>query len=196
MKDVQKAHSTQKAVEEEGKVYIPENIEESDSESDSFGERLRRLNEGQSSKQSDKQEHLWMKEVNASNPISYDKGVVGTVKDMSVDGLPPILSARKMIESPELFITEDNIIHTQESQALNDEVPMANEAPEEMQAHEDGDDHMEEDVQAIPPQRGVKGSRKISPSLPKRRLRRWPRRGTLKVPALIRICFLFCMLMR
>lgn len=92
-----------------------------------------------------------MVEVNAGNPVSYDKGVVGTMKDMTDDGLPPILSARKMTESPELFITEDNIIHTQESQALNDEVLVVDEAPEEMQAHEASDDHMEEDVQAIPP---------------------------------------------
>jgi hypothetical protein len=56
MKDAQKAY-TRCEDGRQDKVYIPENIEESDSEGDSFGERLRKLNdEGQSSKQAGQKE--------------------------------------------------------------------------------------------------------------------------------------------
>lgn len=64
MKDAQKAYTKQDDSEMQDKVFIPENIEESDSESDSFGERLRKLNEdGQSSMQDGQIEHLWFVNV-------------------------------------------------------------------------------------------------------------------------------------
>lgn len=124
--------------DDEDKVFIPENTEESDSESDSFGERLRKLNdEGQNSKQSDKQEHLWFVEMNDGNPAIYEKGADGprkevTLKDLNADGLPQVSSVGKQSESPEIFITDYNIIHTQESQALNEDVPMDEVIPQEM----------------------------------------------------------------
>jgi hypothetical protein len=86
MRDAQKSYSNMGNSEVEGKVYIPEIIEESDSESDSFGERLRRLNdEGQSSKQDDKREHLWMVQVDPSNPSLPKKTADIPVKDTDLN---------------------------------------------------------------------------------------------------------------
>jgi hypothetical protein len=56
MKDAQKTYYQQYDNDEE-KVYIPENIEELDSESDSFGERIRKLSDGQFSKNKEDSEN-------------------------------------------------------------------------------------------------------------------------------------------
>lgn len=120
MKDAQKAYRSDQVNSDEEKVYIHENIEESDSESDSFSERLRKLNEGQSSKQDNKNDQAWFVQLNETNlvPDTHDKiimndGLCGATETMgsTKEDIPMV-----MTNSPEVFMADDNIIHTQESQ--------------------------------------------------------------------------------
>jgi hypothetical protein len=113
MKDAQKAYTKQDDSEMQDKVFIPENIEESDSESDSFGERLRKLNEdGQSSMQDGQREHLWFVNVEPNGNEKLADTPQETVHPEKLDKcnqseMPP---GGKISESPEVFIPDDNII--------------------------------------------------------------------------------------
>lgn len=134
MKDAQKAYASSKDnVGEE--VYIPENIKESDSESDSFGERLRKLNEdGQTSKQSGKHDRLCFVQLNDVSPVIAEKndeysGMDLIHSDKAKGDLPEKDDHKRMTEYPEIYITDDHIIHTQESQAQNGDVLMEDVVP-------------------------------------------------------------------
>jgi len=157
MKDAQKGLSGQNILGGNDKVYIPEGIEDSDSESDSFGERLRKLNEeGQSSKQSKNQEHLWFMEVNENKAALCEESVADPVECMTVT-TPKSVEALKNINvdkvsvSPEIFITDDNIVNTQESLALLEENPMEMEMLPDDQKSLEGDKKVVEKTQAVHP---------------------------------------------
>jgi hypothetical protein len=136
MKDAQRAYTKQSENEAQDKVYISENIEESDSENDSSGERQRKLNgEGQSSKQGDKKKHLWLVNVNVENPSVTEKLADTSTKVLdpevkSADCQSKFPNEKKVSESLEIFIPNDNIIQTQESQNLWDDVPIEEMLPQ------------------------------------------------------------------
>lgn len=137
LKDAQKSYVAECDYSKEGRVYIPENIEESDSESDSFGKRLRKLNEdGQTSKQSGKNDQVWFLQVNEDTVKPMEKPVyVSKMVPASDDAMmdkrqaDPIL--RKLNDSPEIFLPDDNIIHTQDSQAHDGDICMEEMVPQE-----------------------------------------------------------------
>ena len=157
LKDAQNGLSSQIMLGGEGKVYIPESMEESDSESDSFGERLRKLNEeGQSSKLGKNQEQLWFMEVNENKAVLYDETVADPMKCISVTTPKSVEvqksnNADKVSVSPEIFITDDNIVNTQESLALPEEVPMEMEIPQDDQKSLKGNRKVLEKTQAVHP---------------------------------------------
>jgi hypothetical protein len=79
---------------------------------------LRKLNdEGQSSRQSNKQEQLWLVKVSTKNPMVIENPEILSTNDITskdqafskhAEDVPP----QKISVSPEIFLTDDNIIHT------------------------------------------------------------------------------------
>lgn len=130
MKDAQKACTSHNENEGGDRVYIPENIKESDSKSDSFSGRLRKLNEeGQSSKQNDKSEQLWFMNMSDINTVVTEKKSKISVEDIiqndkGNENLLKDITHKKVSVSPEVFLTDDNFIHTQESQTQESDVLM------------------------------------------------------------------------
>lgn len=114
MKDAQKAYKAHDVTEGGEKLYIPEAIEESDSKSDSFGERLRKLNdEGQTSKQTEKHEQMWFVHLNDINTTGVEQSKIPVMESTHVDSMNDELlkkqTQKENPESPEIFITDDNI---------------------------------------------------------------------------------------
>lgn len=119
MKDAQKAYVNPVDHDGEDKVYIPENIEE-DSESDSFGERLRKMNDdGQTSKQGGSRYQIWFVE-NIAIPEQLVPNTILTEllhEDKTGKSATMEVTQHKLSTSPEVFLSDDNIMHTQENQA-------------------------------------------------------------------------------
>jgi hypothetical protein len=118
--------------------------------------------------------------LNGANPMIPEKkdeipvgDLIHTDKDEKC--LTKAVYQGKLSVSPEVFITDDNIIHTQESQAqdgaMEDVVPQEVVVPS-VSANPSGGGYKCSSHKTG----GVKGSRKTPPSLPRRRMRGWLRK--------------------
>lgn len=152
LKDAQKTYFTPEGEKDGGKVFIPETCEESNSDSDSFGEKMRRLNEGQSSKIKGGGEQQW--NVHIQGVV---KEIPSPMSKKSVLEIPDATSPAIINEggiphnSPEIFLSDDNIINTQDSQPSEEAVMVEMPMPQ----HKGG-----EELPNPPQSEGVKGSSK------------------------------------
>ena len=120
--DAQKSYK-KRCIDDDGeKVHIPETLEDSDSDSDSFAQKLALLagmdGVGQTSKndQEDNSKQIWF-----MNETSYVN-----IKDMSLTKLDDKLkdddtkdvNVTVNTQSPEIFLSDDTIVNTQESEIM------------------------------------------------------------------------------
>ena len=94
--------------------------------------------------------------MNADNPAVLEKRVdplmkEANLKDQPVDGLSKDITDGKLSESLEIFISDDNIIHIQESQVLNEDVQMEEVTPQEKQDPVAAVAPSDKEIQAQPP---------------------------------------------
>lgn len=127
MSDAQKTYNRFQREEDGDKVYIPENIEEYDSDSDSFGEKLRQLTDPPKDKdQGGSSSQIWfVKEMMTNDPTPEKNMEVDKQLNLVEDKTDKEGSAEKIIStlSPEVFISDDNIVTTQDSLLADTEVP-------------------------------------------------------------------------
>jgi len=106
-----------------GKVHIPDTLEDSDSDSDSFTVKVQKLTGmGESSKfgkdnEDNSIKHAWFVESNLEN-VNYKAMFAETAVDISYHESMFSIEQSKIseaVQAPEEIITDDNIIHTQES---------------------------------------------------------------------------------
>ena len=120
MGDAHKTYKKNVSNDDDDRVHIPGNFEDSDSDNDSFAIKLSMLagleTEGQSSKQAqgEPSKQVWfMNEINVVNTKDSTKDVLASITEG--DGPANIEKASHSVCSPEVFIPDDNIITTQES---------------------------------------------------------------------------------
>jgi hypothetical protein len=126
MADAQKAISVPNDDGEIDKVHIPDTFEDSDTDSDSFIRKIKQLtNEdvGQSSKegQGDSSKQVWFIQTDLNmvkdNEIGFSMDPMG--KNDVLCEEKELLSGEKRhmgkVQSPEIFMTDDNIVNTQDS---------------------------------------------------------------------------------
>lgn len=128
--DAQKSYKSHVDDEEGGKVHIPETFEDSNSESDSFSIRVQHLtgmdvdqnnkgSEGESSKQVWCMKETILESGNEVIPIAFDTNPINKVCSETIKTTTEISPCQEPILhstlSPEVFITDDNIINTQDS---------------------------------------------------------------------------------
>lgn len=145
MADAQKKYKAPHTDEDGEKVHIPENFDDSDSNSDSFTQKIAMLtndNAGQSSKQGGSNvtnKHVWFMSTegmdsvveniivnkksvedmicdNACNTIQKSAGIAAEGSPLECDKADGVDDSG-ISKSPEIFLTDDLIIHSQESLA-------------------------------------------------------------------------------
>jgi hypothetical protein len=123
MRDAQKAYHNSRDDEDGEKVHIPETLEDSDSDSDSFTQRVQQLTGGGASGQGQSSNQFWFVEAadngnviqniineKAASPKDCVKTCVDQTGGTPSSEAPPVITV-----SLEVFITEDNIVNTQGS---------------------------------------------------------------------------------
>lgn len=121
MKDAQKAYRAHLNEGDVERVHIPETLEDSDSESDSFVQKPQKLNDdmdqGQNSSlkgEGETSRQVWlMNDINQAH-VSLDESECTKANNMIS---PTCAIPTNMSTSPEVFITDDNIVNTQGSNA-------------------------------------------------------------------------------
>jgi hypothetical protein len=121
MGDAQKTYKKNVSNDDDDeRVHIPDNFEDSDSDNDSFAIKLSMLagleTKGQTSKQAlgEPSKQVWfMNEINVVNTKDSTKDVLAGITED--DGPINIEKASHSACSPEIFIPDDTIITTQES---------------------------------------------------------------------------------
>ena len=123
-KSVAQKSFRKRCIDDDGeKVHIPETLEDSDSDSDSFAQKLASLagldGVGQTSKndQENNSKQIWF--MNETSEIN--------IKEMSLDKLDDKLkeddtkgvSVTVNTQSPEIFLSDDTIVNTQESEIMD-----------------------------------------------------------------------------
>jgi hypothetical protein len=131
MADAQKSYHNPSCVNDNEKVHIPETFEDSDSDSGSFGLKVQMLiGMGDASQSTSRKEceesnkHLWFMETHIQENVDkklQDGSEDGLVEKttMEVDGAKAddanLIAIAGSTLSPEIFLTDDVIINTQES---------------------------------------------------------------------------------
>lgn len=129
MSDAQKAHIAPNDREDNDKVHIPETFEDSDTDSDSFCQRIKDLT-GAGDKGQSSHTTMFVQTKIFSKPAP-DSALKSMETDVSKDTLPDNKHVSekgcgsKAGQSPEVFISEDNIINTQESVEDDDQADQA-----------------------------------------------------------------------
>lgn len=138
--------------------------------------------------------------VDDTNAMAAVKQTVSPLEDFiqvnSKDVSQP-QDSKKVSKSPEIFLTDDNIIHIQESQTMDGDVIMEEVVPQEAREPTDLDIPKEMEMQHKQPQDRRRSERlkKDTTLTTKEKNERMAKKGIWKVLALIRICFLFYPLM-
>jgi hypothetical protein len=148
MANAQKAYKNSQIEDNGGRVHIPETFEDSDSDSDSFTQKIAMLTDdevGQSSKQGGlgAGKQVWFVETESLDKMDVDFPVSKRAFDCSGGGLPSsdkLLDVSEVIPidtsadlatgakesksamslSPEIFIPDDHIVNTQESVGIDE----------------------------------------------------------------------------
>jgi hypothetical protein len=121
--DVQKSYK-KRCIDDDGeKVHIPETLEDSDSDSDSFAQKLALLagmdGVGQTSKndQEDNSKQIWF--MNETSDVNIEDLSLTKLDDKLKDDDIKNVNVTINTLSPEIFLSDDTIVNTQESEIMD-----------------------------------------------------------------------------
>lgn len=132
MADAQKEYRNSQKCDDGDRVYIPDTLENSDSKNDSYSTKLQRLAGIERNAQNDEQEkgesskQIWfMKETNVIPPEKSYTIEPLVSEEVCIEKPKEVVDGTEMEAatlSPKVFMSDDNIVNTQESNEVDEDI--------------------------------------------------------------------------